>query len=79
MTDDVARYPDGTRDVSCREAARLISLRFDRELSNDERRELSMHLMECLNCQRFEQQLKLLQELSRQYAAGAKAPGDAVN
>lgn len=44
MTDDVARYPDGTRDVSCREAARLISFRFDRELSNDERRELSMHL-----------------------------------
>ncbi|MCE2989304.1 MAG: zf-HC2 domain-containing protein [Burkholderiales bacterium] len=79
MTDDVARYPDGTRDVSCREAARLISFRFDRELNHDERRELSMHLMECLNCQRFEQQLKLLQQLSRQYASGAKAPDDAVS
>ena len=75
MTDNEARYPDGTRDGSCREAARLISFQRDRDLGQDERRELRMHLVECLNCQRFEQQIVLLHQLAQLYAAGALTKG----
>ncbi len=63
-------FPSGLRDLSCKEAARLMSFRRDRTLSADEQEELRLHLVECLNCQNFDQQLDVLAELAKRFASG---------
>ncbi len=57
-------------DLSCREAARLMSQRFDRVLTEDEAQSLKEHLFVCLNCTRFDKQLDFLRRLAQKYAAG---------
>ncbi len=68
--------PEGLRDLSCKEAARLISFRRDRPLSDAEKEELRLHLLECLNCQNFDRQLDVLAELAKRFASGVKAGAD---
>jgi hypothetical protein len=61
---------DGLRDLSCKEAARLMSFKRDRTLSGAEKEELRLHLLECLNCQNFDRQLDVLAELAKKFASG---------
>lgn len=55
------------RELSCREAARLLSLAFERELSAQEAASLRHHLGECGMCRNYEAQLKFLHEASRRF------------
>lgn len=57
-------------ELSCREAARLMSLRQDTDLSPGEQEELKEHLYHCLSCRRFEAQLVFLRTLAERYARG---------
>jgi len=57
-------------DVDCREASRLLSAAFERELSGEERIALRRHLDECLMCVNFEAQLDFLREAARRYREG---------
>ncbi len=60
------------RDLSCKQAARLMSVRRDRTLDPAEEIDLRQHLTVCMNCRRFDGQLDVLSELAKRYAA-AKA------
>jgi hypothetical protein len=71
---EAMNFPSGLRDLSCKEAARLMSFRRDRELSADEQEELRLHLVECLNCQNFDRQLDVLAELAKRFASGTTVP-----
>jgi hypothetical protein len=77
--DEVARYPDGTIDRSCKEAARLICFRRDRELGADEEKELRYHLQACLNCERFGAQIDIIAKLAALYGNGLDASGGVGN
>jgi hypothetical protein len=57
-------------DLSCKEAARLMSQRQDRLLSEAEAIALKDHLHICLNCRKFDQQMDFLRRLARRYAEG---------
>ncbi|MBI3716593.1 MAG: zf-HC2 domain-containing protein [Betaproteobacteria bacterium] len=59
-----------TIDLSCKEAARLMSQRHDRALTVGEAESLKQHLYVCLNCTRFDRQLEFLRRLAQKYAAG---------
>lgn len=54
-------------ELSCREAARLISLSFERALTAEESALLKFHLGDCDDCQHYDVQLKFLQEAARRY------------
>lgn len=58
------------RDLSCKEAARLMSFRRDRSLTVAEAHDLEFHLSECLNCQNFDRQLDILAVLARKFGGG---------
>ncbi|MEI6737497.1 MAG: hypothetical protein WCL29_03360 [Pseudomonadota bacterium] len=60
---------DQLRDLSCKQAACLLSIRRDRPLDQIEEAKLSGHLLECMNCQRFDRQMDLLSMLAKRYAA----------
>lgn len=60
-----------TADYSCKEAARLLTARRDRALSEEEDTNLKHHLSECLNCRNFDAQLETLSTLAKRYATGA--------
>ena len=53
--------------LSCKEAARLMSHREDRVLSDGETEELKSHLLICLSCRNFGEQLTFLRRLARRY------------
>ncbi len=55
-------------DLSCKEAAKLMSQRFDRVLTAAEAESLKEHLFVCLNCTRFDRQLDFLRRLAQKYA-----------
>lgn len=57
-------------ELSCREAARLMSLRQDAQLTPAEESRLKDHLFQCLSCRRFEEQLGFLRTLASRYAGG---------
>lgn len=61
-------------ELSCKEAARLMSRQQDAVLSPDEQESLKNHLYQCLSCRRFDQQLAFLRRLARRYAEGGPAP-----
>lgn len=62
---------EAMEDVSCKQAARLMSQRKDRLLTDDESESLKRHLYVCLNCARFDKQLDFLRQLATSYAEGA--------
>ena len=66
-------------DLSCKEAARLMTKRQDADLTAIEQESLKSHLYECLGCRRFDTQLEFLRRLARKYGqSGAPGPQDPV-
>lgn len=65
-----ARTEGTTVELSCKEAARLMSQRLDRALSDAEAETLKDHLFVCLNCRRFDQQLDFLRRMAKRYGEG---------
>ena len=63
--------------LSCKEAARLMSYRQDRALSDAETEELKTHLLTCLSCRNFSSQLTFLRQLAGRYASDGPPPEDA--
>ncbi|HSN20615.1 MAG TPA: zf-HC2 domain-containing protein [Usitatibacter sp.] len=57
-------------DLNCREASRLLSLAFERALTEPERTALRRHLDECLMCVNFEAQLRFLRAAASRYREG---------
>lgn len=57
-------------ELSCKEAARLMSQRLDRPLTEAEDTALREHLLICGNCRRFEGQLSFLGRAAKRYAKG---------
>ena len=51
---------------TCREVHRLVSESMDRELSMIERGRVGVHLLVCVACTRFNQQMDLLRRSFRQ-------------
>ncbi len=54
-------------ELSCKEAARLMSHRQDRELSEIEAANLKDHLLICLSCRNFDSQLGFISRFARHY------------
>jgi len=54
--------------LSCKNAARLMSRQRDRVLSDIEAEALKSHLLECLSCRNFKEQLGFLHRLASRYA-----------
>ena len=63
-------------DLSCKEAARLMSHRQDRALSKGETEDLKSHLFVCLSCKNFGDQLDFLGRLARRYGSDGPPPED---
>ena len=61
-------------DLSCKEAARLMSHRQDRKLSEGEAVDLENHLLVCLSCRNFSDQLGLLSRFARHYGSDDPPP-----
>jgi hypothetical protein len=51
--------------LTCKQASRLVSERQDRKLNWHERVGLRLHLWICNNCQRFEKQIRYIQQAVR--------------
>ena len=60
------------RDLSCKEAGRLMSVRRDRPLVSAEEASLRDHLLVCLNCQSFDRQLDVLAAMAKRFGVGVK-------
>jgi hypothetical protein len=56
------------RELSCREAARLLSVAFERVLTPQESAELKLHLDDCDDCQHYDVQLRFLHEAAKRFA-----------
>lgn len=63
-------------ELSCKEAARLMSHREDRTLSQVETEDLKSHLFVCLSCRNFGEQLGFLRRLARRYGGKGPLPED---
>ncbi len=57
-------------DLNCRKASRLLSIAYERPLTEEERIALHRHLDECLMCMNFEAQLRFLHQAARRYREG---------
>ena len=58
---------DDERELSCREAARLLSIAFERALTPDEAGKLKLHLDDCDDCQHYDVQLRFLHEAAQRF------------
>jgi len=67
---------DQTIQVSCKEAARLMSRQQDGSLTPEEQENLRNHLYICLSCRRFDMQLGFLRRLARRYGEDGPPPSD---
>ena len=56
------------RELSCLEAARLLSIAFERELTPAESADLKFHLSDCDDCQHYDVQLKFLHEAAGRFS-----------
>ena len=54
-------------ELSCKEAARLMSRQQDMALLPVEQEDLKKHLYICLSCRRFDEQLVFLRRLAKRY------------
>lgn len=54
--------------MRCEELARLASERLERALTRRERVSMKFHLMMCVGCRNFANQMIALREISRAYA-----------
>lgn len=53
--------------LSCKDANRLASEKLDRDLTLRERMALRAHLLMCVGCARFEQQLRFMRKALGRY------------
>ena len=56
--------------LNCRDATKLLSQALDRPLTPWQRTQLRLHLLFCLGCRRFEQQVGFLRAACRRIAGG---------
>jgi len=56
--------------VNCREASRLLSASYDRDLSAAESDALQYHLGRCLMCRNFDAQLRFLRKAAHRFRGG---------
>ena len=56
--------------VNCREASRLLSVSYDRNLDSEETDALQYHLGRCLMCRNFESQLRFLRKATQRFRNG---------
>ena len=63
------RY-DEDGDLYCREASRLLSLAYERELTAEESKDLTDHLEICFMCRNFDDQLKFLHSAAGRFRSG---------
>jgi len=61
--------------LTCKDASRLISERLERPLGFRERWSLRFHLMLCVYCRRFEQQMALMRKALRELGRRAETEG----
>jgi predicted anti-sigma-YlaC factor YlaD len=61
------------REISCKEAARLLSKRRDAALPEHDVHMLAQHLSMCVNCRNFDQQIDVISKLARMFVAQSKA------
>jgi hypothetical protein len=59
-----------TRKITCDEATRLVSAGLDRDLAVPARATLRLHLLGCIACQRFADQMQLLRHALRGLTVG---------
>ena len=64
-------------ELSCKEAARLMSHGQDCTLSEFDAESLKNHLFVCLSCRNFKDQLGFLSRLARRYGGDGVPPEDA--
>jgi len=56
--------------IACREASRLLSLAYERDLTAAETDALQYHLGRCLMCRNFESQLAFLHKAAERFRGG---------
>ncbi len=54
--------------MSCKEVSRLLSVKRDRPLTDEEELQLKNHLAICLYCRNFDGQLGVLAEMAKRFA-----------
>jgi hypothetical protein len=60
--------------LSCKESTHLISEAQDRSLSFTERAALETHMLICVGCRRYREQMGVLRTLCREHPAHADRP-----
>ena len=63
-------------ELSCKEAAKLLSRQRDGALSDGEEENLKSHLLICLDCRNVRDQLGFLSRLAQRYANTGPPPED---
>ena len=54
--------------MSCKQASRILSVKRDRPLTDEEESQLKDHLAICLYCRNFDGQLDVLAEMAKRFA-----------
>ncbi len=54
--------------MACKEVSRLLSVKRDRPLTDEEESQLKNHLAICLYCRNFDGQLDVLAEMAKRFA-----------
>ena len=57
-------------DLDCRHASKLLSVSWERPLSDAERLALKQHLEACFMCRNFEGQLEVLRQAAERFRIG---------
>ena len=62
------KNPVNDKAMSCKEASKILSVKRDRLLTDDEETQLKNHLAICLYCRNFDGQLDVLAEMAKRFA-----------
>jgi predicted anti-sigma-YlaC factor YlaD len=54
--------------MSCKQVSKILSLKRDRPLTDEEELQLKNHLVICLKCRNFDGQLDVLAEMAKRFA-----------
>jgi predicted anti-sigma-YlaC factor YlaD len=54
--------------MSCKQVSKILSLKRDRPLTDEEESQLKNHLVICLKCRNFDEQLDVLTEMAKRFA-----------
>lgn len=56
------------KGMSCKEVSKILSVKRDRPLTDEEETQLKNHLAICLYCRNFDGQLDVLAEMAKRFA-----------